>query len=113
MRKLVLAVLALGIAGALYAAQVNPTSNVLGDTAGTAGTLVLRDSNGVVDADNLIQDATIATAKYENASITTQKLNFLDIAALTSGKVVCIPPGNNRKLGVCSNSPISGTCTCE
>lgn len=104
------------------AAQVNPMSNVLGDTAATANTLVYRDTNGVFDAAS-IQDATILTAKIANGSVTTPKINidsittdkipFINEGSVTSGKIVCIPPGNTMRLGVCSTTSSQGLCTCD
>ncbi len=44
MKKLGMSVALLALAGIAYAVQVNPTSNVLADTAATAGTIALRDS---------------------------------------------------------------------
>ena len=44
------------------AAQVNPMSNVLGDTEATANTLVYRDSSGQFSAAS-IQDGTVTSAK--------------------------------------------------
>lgn len=114
---LAVAVLATGVLG--YAAQVNPTSNVLGDTAGTAGTLVLRDSNGVVDAANLIQDATIATAKLASDSVATAKIARTAVTTdkfwldLPTSKIACI--SSSKKLGTCTTMPtgVADTgCTC-
>jgi hypothetical protein len=97
------------LAGSAMATTVNPTSNVLGDTAGTASTLVLRDTNGVVDASNLIQSATILTAHLNSSAVTTPKLFF---ANLTAGRAVCVL--TNGSLGMCKNTTQSdGSCSCQ
>ncbi len=95
--------------GSAFAAQVNPTSNVLGDTAGTAGTLVLRDTNGVVDAANLVQDGTILTAKLAANVVTTPKLLLTD---QTQGAAACVT--TKKSIGFCTGTvSASGTCPCS
>ncbi len=107
MKKYLLAVAALGVAGVVMAAQVLPTSNVLGDTAATASTLVYRDTNGVFDAASL-QDGTVVTAKLAQSSVTTAK-TFLD---LTADKLLCVT--STKRIGQCSTAAVgSGTCTCQ
>src|SRR3990167_2044066 len=97
MKKYMLAVAALLVTVAAYAAQVNPTSNVLGDTAATGGTLVLRDTNGVFDAASL-QDGTVITAKLGAGSVVTAKM-LLDQPA---SKVLCVTTA--KIIGTCSGS---------
>lgn len=83
------------------AGQVNPTSNVLADTAATANTIVLRDGNGELAA------AVVTTAAIAPATITTIKLNLdqpiSGVACITTAKL----------LGTCSGSVVSGKCNCS
>src|SRR3990167_6269624 len=107
MKKYMLAVAALLVTVAAYAAQVNPTSNVLGDTAATGGTLVLRDANGVFDAASL-EDATIITAKLNTSSVTTIK-TYLDLAP---DKILCVT--STKRIGQCTSDVVgAGTCICS
>ena len=106
MKKLLIGALML-LSGSAWATQVNPTSNVLADTASTAETIVLRDTNGVFDAASL-QDGTVITAKLAESSVITAKL-YLDLGA---SKVACIT--TNKVLGVCSGSiGATGGCNCN
>ena len=112
MKKVAILVgLVLIIGAGAHAETVLPTSNVLGDSANTASTLVYRDSNG--DVNVTVQDNAIATAKLAAEAVTTAKIVFRTTSNLTSGKIICVPGGNLRRLGTCANSPIAGTCECE
>ena len=103
MNKALFGILALLIAGSAWAVKVNPTSNVLGDTENSAGTLVLRDSNGVFDADSLL-DASIVTAKLGTNSVISAKL-YLDMPSST---VACITTA--KIIGYCTDIGASGVC---
>ena len=82
MKKVAILVgLVLIIGAGAHAETVLPTSNVLGDSANTASTLVYRDSNG--DVNVTVQDNAIATAKLAAEAVTTAKIVFRTISNLT------------------------------
>lgn len=90
------------------AAQVNPTSNVLGDTAKTASTLVYRNSSGEVDAALMLANETIITAHIKTSSVITSH-TYLD---LVSTRALCVK--TNKVMGQCSSAvQADGTCTCS
>lgn len=107
MNKLIIGAVLL-FAGTAYATQVNPTSNVLGDTDATAGTLVLRDSSGEFSGAQL-SAGTVVTAKLASSSVTTAKM-WLE---LPSGQVLCVT--TSKRIGSCTQVvPTTGVCaTCN
>lgn len=106
MKKMIAGLAVLSVFCSLaVAATVKPTSNVLGDTAATASTLVYRDTDGVFDAASL-QDGTVVTAKLATNSVTTAKM-LLDLSV---GQVACIT--TKKQLGYCSNLT-AGTAVCN
>lgn len=110
MRKLLMGLFGVAVlAAAVKAAQVNPTSNVLGDTAKSASTLVYRNASGEVDAATLLANETIITAHIKSSSVITAHM-YLDLPSVS---VVCIK--TNKTLGTCSSNIIVGTgaCTCS
>lgn len=107
MRKLYALIAAISLAGSVYAAQVNPTSNVLGDTAATANTLVYRNASGTFDAASLT-DETVVTNKIATSSILTYSM-YLDLP--TAG-ILCVT--TTKRLGTCQSGPINSvTCSCS
>lgn len=111
MKKLTLAVLGVVVsthlASIVLAGTVNPTSNVLADTAATADTIVLRDSSGNIDGAQL-SAGSVVTAKLATSSVTTAK-TYLD---LKNDGVVCVT--STKRLGQCSSDVVTGgTCTCQ
>ena len=109
MRKTVISLFVLGVVAAgLHAATVNPTSNVLGDTAGSADTLVLRNASGDVDANTLLANESIITAHIKTSSVITAHTH-LD---LPSAAALCVK--TNKKIGYCSTAvEADGECTCN
>ena len=94
--KIALAILALTLGAVAHSEQVNPTSNVLGDTAKTPGTLVLRSSsNGEFSAESLSEES-ITTQKIASGAVVTRKL-YLD---QPSSRIPCITTA--KTLGNCS-----------
>ena len=88
----------------VYAAQVNPTSNVLADTAATANTIVLRDSNGSLTP----ADSDITTAKIAAQAVITAKI-LLD---LPSQSILCVT--TKKTLGTCTTvSASAAVCNCS
>lgn len=99
-------VFSLGISA--FAATVNPTSNVLGDTAATAGTLVLRGASGQIT----YAAGDINTAAIAANVVDTSKVNFKSIGSVTSDAIVCVMGGNLQQFGVCTGNVSGNKCTC-
>lgn len=109
MKRLALSLIAaLAVCTAAYAAKVNPTSNVLGDTEGAAGTLVLRDSNGEVAADAILANESILTEHIKTNSVLTRHTYLNE---LTTGRFLCVK--TSKMIGHCASAPVAGQTTCD
>lgn len=108
MKKVLLAVAVLGLVASLVTAgTVNPTSNVLADTAATADTIVLRDSSGGIDGQQLT-NLSISKARIASSAVSTTQL-FIDLPQM---RIACI--NTTKQLGFCNGSVnAGGLCNCS
>lgn len=102
MKNLLMGVtLAVSLMGSVaLAATVNPTSNVLGDTAATGSTLILRNTSGTIDA------GSIDTNAISSSAVDTHKL-LLQGGAIDTPKIACFDPHSN---GLGFFNVAKGTC---
>ncbi len=92
------------IVGAAYAVTVNPTSNVLGDSANTATTLVYRDSNGDFAMRNLT--ATQVAADIIPADTNTARLHTPTAVSISSTAflTIVVPKGDSYWVETCDGA---------
>ena len=120
---LIAAMLAAVVTPSVFAITGNPASNIMGDSANTAETLVLRDTNGDFAAGTItataftgtcsaVANGAVTTNKIAAGAITTVKLGVG--AAATTSKAICVLYGSSPRLGLCRGAMASdGSCTCE
>lgn len=121
MKKISLAIVAcialLGVDRLANSTTVNPTSNVLGDSANTASTLVYRDSSGDfaahVGSFTAIAAGVVDTLAIATNALDTRTLAWVNTSNVSSGKIVCVMGGNSRQFGVCSGGITAAACTCQ
>ena len=109
MKKVLMFAAAMGLAAYVSAGTVNPTSNVLADTAGTANAIVLRDSAGGIDGQQLT-NLSISGSRLASSAVSTTQL-MIDFS---NNKIVCVT--TMKQLGFCSgaiSSTANGYCSCS
>lgn len=106
MKRYQLVLLALvGLAGFSYADRVNPTANVMADSANSASTIVYRDSNG----DHASRDVTVRSIIPSDTSASRNHIpvissTTLNLTVTNAGDLFLVQTGAGVNMGVCVSS---------